>query len=195
VRTIFTGTITANIEAYAGIVREKSILRQLVDIGGKLTEHALSPPEGQTSDQILEQAESRVFSIREQISRTRSGFANMQDLMRGVMDQIDLMSEAESLITGLETGYVDFDEAVLGLQKSDLIIIAGRPAMGKTSFAMNIAENIACSHFKKDGGEKRTVAVFSMEMSSQQLALRLLSSLSSINNKRLKTGKLVATVY
>jgi len=180
----------ANIEAYAGIVREKSILRQLVDIGGKLTEHALSPPEGQTSDQILEQAESRVFSIREQISRTRSGFANMQDLMRGVMDQIDLMSEAESLITGLETGYVDFDEAVLGLQKSDLIIIAGRPAMGKTSFAMNIAENIACSHFKKDGGEKRTVAVFSMEMSSQQLALRLLSSLSSINNKRLKTGKL-----
>jgi replicative DNA helicase len=180
----------ANIEAYAGIVREKSILRQLVDIGGTLTEQALSPPEGKTSDQILELAETKVFSIREQISRTRSGFADMRQLIGGVLDQIDLMSESDSLITGLETGFVDFDQAVLGLQKSDLIIIAGRPAMGKTSFAMNIAENIACSHMKKDGAEKRTVAVFSMEMSASQLAMRLVSSLSSIDNKRLKTGNL-----
>ncbi len=180
----------ANIEAYADIVREKSILRQLVDIGGRLTEQALNPPEGETSDQLLERAESQVFSIREQISRTRSGFVDMQDLVSEVLEQIDVMKDSDSDVTGLKTGYLDFDQAVLGLQKSDLIIIAGRPAMGKTSFAMNIAEKVACAHFLENTDKKHTVAVFSMEMSAQQLAVRLFSSLSSIENKRLKTGKL-----
>ncbi len=180
----------ANIEAYAGIVREKSILRQLVDIGGTLTEEAFNPPEGHNSEQILEKAESRVFGIREQITRTRSGFADLNQLIMSTIDRVEELGGQEKPITGLPTNFVEFDQVVLGLQKSDLIIIAGRPAMGKTSFAMNIAENVATGHLRTGNDRPRKVAVFSMEMSASQLVLRMLCSLSSIDNKRMKTGKL-----
>ncbi len=172
----------ANIKAYAEIVREKSVLRQLVQIGNNLTEQAFNP-EGRNSDDLLENAEKDVFSIREQTLKTKSGFQDIKGLLRDAIESIEEMAESDGSMTGIPTGFTDFDKKTNGLQKSDLIIVAGRPAMGKTSFAMNIVEKAAIAH-------DASVAIFSMEMSSVQLVMRMLSSLSRINSNKLKTGDL-----
>lgn len=172
----------ANIKAYAGIVRERSILRQLISVGSDISDAAFNT-QGQDSSVILDEAERRVLEIAEQRARGRKGFQNIKDLLNKSLDRIDELFHSDNPLTGISTGFDDFDLQTSGLQPSDLIIVAGRPSMGKTAFAMNLAENAAIK-----SGEP--VAIFSMEMPSEQLALRMMSSLGRIDQHRIRTGKL-----
>ncbi len=172
----------ANVGAYADIVREKSILRNLIDVGAKITTSAFSS-DGRESKTLLEEAERLVFAIADRGSRGGSGFVSVQDSLKEAMAKIEELNAFEGDITGIPTGYLDFDKLTAGLQPSDLIIVAGRPAMGKTTFAMNIAENAAIKHGK-------SVAVFSMEMASLQLVMRMFSSVGQIDQNRIRTGTL-----
>jgi len=172
----------ANIKSYAAIVRERSVMRQLIAISNSVADSAFNP-EGRTVDDILDEAESKIFEIADQKSRGRQGFKAMKDILVDTVDRIDQLFQQENPITGVSTGFDDFDDKTSGLQPSDLVIVAGRPSMGKTTFAMNIAENAAIK-----GG--KPVAVFSMEMPAEQLAMRLLSSLGRIDQHKVRTGKL-----
>ena len=172
----------ANIKAYASIVRERSILRQLIQIGNNIANMAFTP-EGRNSEEMLDTAERRVFEIAEKGAKRGGGFIQVKDVLSKVVDKIDTLFEQDSGITGLPTGFIDFDDQTSGLQPADLVIIAGRPSMGKTTFAMNIAENAAIH-------SKQPVAVFSMEMPADSLAMRMLSSLGRIDQHRLRTGRL-----
>jgi len=172
----------ANVRGYADIVREKSILRQLIDVGSEITAGAFSL-EGRTSQELLEQAERLVFAIADQGQRSGSSYETVQLAMKGALERIQELHEFEGEITGTPSGFSDFDQLTAGLQNSDLIIVAGRPSMGKTTFAMNVAESAAIKN-------EVPVAVFSMEMSSQQLVMRMFSSLGSIDQTRLRTGNL-----
>jgi replicative DNA helicase len=172
----------ANITAYADIVREHSIKRQLIDVGTKIAQSAYQP-EGRSSHQLLELAEQEVFKIAEMGSRQRKGFAPIKGLLTQAVERIQMLYEQDEPITGLPTGFDDFDHMTSGLQPGDLVIVAGRPSMGKTTFAMNIAENAAIR-------TKKPVAVFSMEMPGESLALRMMSSLGRIDQHRVRTGKL-----
>ncbi|MDA3934226.1 MAG: replicative DNA helicase [Gammaproteobacteria bacterium] len=172
----------ANVSAYAGIVREKSILRQLIDIGNNIAGSAYKS-DGKSAQQLLEQAERQIFGIAEKGLQAVSNYESIAALLKPAYDQIAELSKHKSDITGVATNLTDLDRHTAGLQKSDLIILAGRPAMGKTSLAMNIAQNAAIN-------SNVPVAVFSMEMSKNQLAFRLFSSLGAINQSRLRTGKL-----
>ena len=172
----------ANIRAYADIVREHSVLRQMVRIGTDIANAAYFP-EGRESKDLLDFAEQQVFQIAEQGNRGKRGFTRIKDLLTKAVDRIDHLFQLDNPITGVPTGFNDFDEMTAGLQPSDLVIIAGRPSMGKTTFAMNIAENAAIKH-------KVPVAVFSMEMPGEQLAMRMMSSLGRIDQHKVRTGKL-----
>ena len=172
----------ANIKAYASIVRERSILRQLIQIGNNIANMAFTP-EGRNSEEMLDTAERRVFEIAEKGAKRGGGFIQVKDVLSKVVDKIDTLFEQDSGITGLPTGFIDFDDQTSGLQPADLVIIAGRPSMGKTTFAMNIAENAAIH-------SKQPVALFSMEMPADSLAMRMLSSLGRIDQHRLRTGRL-----
>jgi len=171
----------ANAVAYAKIVRFNSVLRHLIHAGTRITDLAYSPGDRQANE-ILDEAERRVFAIAEQLARG-DGFREIKSLLVTAIDRIDQLYNSDERITGLPTGFTDFDERTSGLQQSDLIIVAGRPSMGKTTFAMNIAENVALE-------KQRPVAVFSMEMSGEALAMRMMSSLGRIDQHRVRTGKL-----
>jgi replicative DNA helicase len=172
----------ANVRAYAEIVREKSILRQLIDVGSEITSGAFAL-EGRSSKELLEEAERLVFAIADQGQRSGSSYVSVQSAINEAIERIQELHEHEGEITGIPTGYKDFDKMTAGLQDSDLVIVAGRPAMGKTTFAMNIAEHAAIK-------SQKAVAVFSMEMSAVQLVMRLFSSLGQIDQTRLRTGNL-----
>ena len=172
----------ANIQAYADIVRERSILRQLITVGNEIAGSAYVP-EGRSSAELLEQAEQQVFQIAEHGRRGKRGFRKIQSLLGAAVDRIDQLFQQDEPITGVPTGFSDLDEMTAGLQPSDLIIVAGRPSMGKTTLAMNFAENAAIKH-------QLPVAIFSMEMPGEQLALRMLSSLGHIDQHKIRTGKL-----
>jgi replicative DNA helicase len=172
----------ANITAYADIVREKSILRSLIDVGTLITSSAFGS-EGRNSKELLEEAEKAIFAIADRGQRAGQGFVSVQDTLDEAFKRIQELVEQDGDITGIPTGFIDFDKKTAGLQDSDLVIVAGRPAMGKTTLAMNIAENAAIK-------SKVPVAVFSMEMSSLQLVMRLFSSLGQIEQGRLRTGNL-----
>ena len=172
----------ANVKAYAEIVREKSILRQLIDAGAEITSGVFAS-DGRDSQELLEEAERRVFAIADQGVRSNSDYVTVQETIKEAIEKIQELHEFDGEITGTPTGFKKFDELTAGLQKSDLIIIAGRPAMGKTTLAMNIAEHAAIKH-------EVPVAIFSMEMSSLQLVNRLFSSLGQIDQTRLRTGSL-----
>jgi replicative DNA helicase len=172
----------ANVKAYAEIVREKSVLRQLIDIGSEITSGVFAL-DGRGSQELLEEAERKVFAIAEQGMRAGSDFVSVQETIKEAIEKIQELHEFEGEITGTPTGFKSFDKLTAGLQPSDLIIIAGRPAMGKTTLAMNIAEHAAIKH-------DVPVAIFSMEMSSLQLVMRLFSSLGQIDQTRLRTGSL-----
>lgn len=172
----------ANINAYADIVREKSILRQLISVGTDITDSGYNT-EGRDSRELLDQAERKVFEIAEQGSRNTKSFRDLKSLMKATLENIEVLSKLNSTITGVSTGYTDLDEMTSGLQKGDLVIVAGRPSMGKTTFSMNIAE-YAAAH------KKLPVAVFSMEMPAEQLTLRLLSSMGRVDQHRVRTGQL-----
>lgn len=185
---VYLGTIAndtpsaANITSYADIVRERSILRQMIAAGTGIVENGYQP-EGRSVSELLDEAERKVFSIADSASRTQQGFRSIKTLLKLTVERIDALFEQDNPITGLATGFSDFDEKTSGLQAGDLIIVAGRPSMGKTSFAMNIAEYAA---YKQNAA----VAVFSMEMPGEQLAMRILSSMGRIDQQRLRTGRL-----
>lgn len=172
----------ANAIAYAQIVREKSILRQLIDAGTEIAASAFQS-DGRSSQELLEAAERAVFAIADLGARSQSGFVAVQDTIKDAIARIQELNEFDGEITGIATGFRDFDRLTAGLQRSDLIIVAGRPSMGKTTLAMNFAEHAAIKH-------GIPVAIFSMEMSSLQLVMRLFSSLGQIEQGRLKTGSL-----
>ncbi|BAW79713.1 replicative DNA helicase [Candidatus Nitrosoglobus terrae] len=172
----------ANIKAYADVVRERSILRQLIRVGTDIANSAYQP-EGRNSRELLDEAEKRVFEIADQGTRSQRNFVDMKNLLSKVVDRIDQLFEKDSPITGLSSGFADFDELTSGLQQADLVIAAGRPSMGKTAFAMNIAEHVAIKR-------RIPVAVFSMEMPGEQLAMRMMSSLGHIDQHRVRTGRL-----
>ena len=172
----------SNVKAYAEIVRERSVLRQLIAVANDIADSAFDS-EGRTSKDLLDEAETRVFAIADQSSKSAGGFQDIKQVLAGAIDKITYLFESDAAVTGLETGFTDLDEKTSGLQKSDLIIVAGRPSMGKTTFAMNLAEHVAMS------GDL-PVAVFSMEMPAEQLALRLISSLGRVELQKIRTGKL-----
>ena len=172
----------ANVKAYAEIVREKSILRQLIDVGSEITSGVFTS-DGRDSKELLEAAERKIFAIAEQGRRAGLDFVTVQETIKEAIEKIQELHEFEGEITGIPTGFKDFDKQTAGLQPSDLIIIAGRPAMGKTTLAMNIAEHAAIKHAVP-------IAIFSMEMSSLQLVMRLFSSLGQIDQTRLRSGSL-----
>lgn len=171
----------ANITAYADIVRERSVLRRLIAAASDIADHAFNP-QGRNIVELLDAAEQKVFAISEQGARG-SGPVSIKSFLTKTMDRIDTLFHSKDAITGVPTGYHDFDEMTSGLQPSDLVIIAGRPSMGKTTFAMNIAENVAIK-------SRSPVLIFSMEMPGEAIVMRLLSSLCRIDQLRIRTGKL-----
>ncbi|WP_147653665.1 replicative DNA helicase [Vulcaniibacterium gelatinicum] len=172
----------ANIEAYADIVRDKSVLRQLIEAGTTIVNDGFQP-DGREIEAILDKAEQQVFAIREQGARGRNDFVPVTSALKEAFDVLQQRYESGGAVTGLPTGYTEFDQMTAGLQPTDLIIVAARPSMGKTTLALNMAEYAAMK-------TKETVAVFSMEMSASQLALRLISSVGRVNAARLRTGQL-----
>ena len=171
----------ANIVAYAGIVRERSVLRELLRATADISA-ATYAPDGRGAHELIDFAEKRIFDIGEKGHR-RGEFQPINRLLTDAVDRIDQLYRSTSPLTGVPTGFSDLDEMTSGLQAADLVVIAGRPSMGKTSLAMNIAENASVGH-------KIPVAVFSMEMPGSQLAMRMMASLGRINAHRVRTGKL-----
>jgi replicative DNA helicase len=172
----------ANIRAYALIVRDHAMLRRLIEIGGDIAASAHAT-EGQTASELVDRAEQRVFEIAEKGQRRGAGFVSLKSILPKTIDRLDFLSHSTSEITGVSTGFVEMDKMTAGLQRGELVIIAGRPSMGKTTLAINIAENAAL-------GNKVPAAIFSMEMSAEQLSFRMLSSIGRIEQTRLRTGKL-----
>lgn len=173
----------ANIKAYAEIVRERSVLRQLIGVANDIADSAFDS-EGRSTKELLDQAESKVFAIADQTSREGSGgFSNIKSVLATAVERINYLYESDALITGQSTGFDELDEKTSGLQESDLIIVAGRPSMGKTTFAMNIAEHAALT-------AETPVAVFSMEMPAEQLGMRMIASLGRVELQKLRTGNL-----
>ena len=171
-----------NIKAYANIVREYSILRSLIQVGNEISASAYNA-DGRPSKELVDEAERKVFLIAEQGAGNRQGFEAINELLGRAVKRVEEMYRSDTALTGIATGFTNFDDKTSGLQKSDLVIIAGRPSMGKTSFAMNLAEHVALNN-------ENSVAVFSMEMPGEQLALRMMSSLGRIDSHNLRTGKL-----
>lgn len=171
----------ANVVAYANIVREHSVLRQLIATGTDITETAFNP-DGRDIKELLDDAERKVFRIASEGARSQ-GPIEISTLLARATDRIDALYHSDQSLTGISSGYTDFDEMTSGLQAGDLIIVAGRPSMGKTTFAMNIAEHAAI----KSG---TPVLIFSMEMPAESLVMRMLSSLGSIDQHKVRTGKL-----
>ncbi|UYO92610.1 replicative DNA helicase [Pollutimonas sp. M17] len=176
----------ANIRRYAEIVRERSMLRKLVSVADEISAAAFNP-QGKEARQLLDEAESRVFQIAQEGARGGTGFQEIQPLLTQVVERIDELyhREGDSDITGVPTGFTDLDRMTSGLQPGDLIIVAGRPSMGKTSFSMNIGEHVAIE-------QGLPVAVFSMEMGAVQLAMRMVGSVGMLDQHRMRTGKLTA---
>lgn len=172
----------SNIQAYADIVREKSVFRQLIRVGNDISTSGYAPG-GKNIHQLLDDAEQKIFQITDQSAQTGPGFVNIKSLMTTTVQQIDELFERADHITGIPSGFEEFDQNTAGLQDGELIIIAGRPSMGKTSFAMNIVE-YAALHMKS------CVAVFSMEMPGRSLAMRMISSMGRIDQQRVRTGRL-----
>ncbi len=171
----------ANIKAYAEIVRERSVLRQLISATNEIAEKAYEP-EGMNSNEILDEAERKVFLIAESGPK-QGGPEKVNPIIAKTLRRIDEMFHSDGGITGVTTGFVDLDDRTSGLQKSDLIIVAGRPSMGKTTFAMNLVENALLK-------TELPVLVFSMEMPSDSIVMRMLSSLGRIDQTKIRNGKL-----
>lgn len=174
----------ANIHRYAEIVRERSIMRRLAEVGTEIARNAYNP-QGRDAKELLDEAENSVFQIAESTSRHKQGFLQMPDLLQEVVERIDMLYSRDNPneVTGVSTGFADLDLKTSGLQAGDLIIVAGRPSMGKTAFSINIAENVAING-------KLPVAVFSMEMGGAQLVMRMLGSVGELDQHVLKTGRL-----
>ena len=174
----------ANIRRYAEIVRDRAILRRLISVADDIATSAVST-QGRETRQILDEAESRIFAISEDSSRGGSGFQHIQPLLAQVVERVDELYNRDNPndVTGVPTGFVDMDKMTSGLQPGDLVIVAGRPSMGKTTFSMNIGEHVAID-------QGLPVAVFSMEMGATQLAMRMVCSVGRLDQQRVRTGRL-----
>ena len=174
----------ANIRRYAEIVRDRGVLRKLITVSDEISGQAFNP-QGKEVKQLLDEAESKIFAIAEEGARGAQGFQAIQPLLTQVVERIDELYNRDNQndITGVPTGFLDLDRMTSGLQPGDLVIVAGRPSMGKTAFSLNIGENVAI-----DSG--LPVAVFSMEMGGTQLAMRMLGSVGRLDQSRLRVGKL-----
>ena len=168
-----------SVEHWSRIIKEKAVLRNLIHAGNRIVQSCFEGEDEAAA--LLDQAEKSIFDIAER--RIRAGFVGMREIVKESFRSIDLLSQSKDAVTGLATGFVDIDEMTSGLQKGDLVIVAGRPAMGKTSFCLNIAQHVALR-------VGQTVGLFSLEMSKEQLALRLLCADARIDAHRLRTGKL-----
>ncbi|HIK73803.1 MAG: replicative DNA helicase [Alloalcanivorax venustensis] len=171
----------ANINAYADIVRERSILRQLIQVSHGIAEQSFNP-KGTPSLEILDAAESAIFEIAEQ-QKKGSGPQDIKTVLKKAVDRIDELYKNKNSLTGLTTGFEELDKMTSGLQPSDMVVVAGRPSMGKTTFAMNLCENVALKSHKP-------VLVFSMEMPADAIVMRMLSSLGRINQTSIRSGRL-----
>ncbi len=174
----------ANIRRYGEIVRERSIMRKLAEVGTDIASSAYNPT-GRDAAQLLDEAESKVFEIAEAGSKGKQGFLPMPPLLTQVVERIETLYARDNAsdVTGIATGFTDLDRKTSGLHPGDLVIIAGRPSMGKTALAINIAENVAMD-------SKLPVAIFSMEMGATQLVMRMIGSIGKLNQQDLRTGKL-----
>lgn len=172
---------TANIEYYAKIVQEKAIKRELINAGSEIVEMAY---DNTTTEATLDNAEKLIFNIAQQ--KTSTDLVSVKDLVLTSYEQISYRYEHRDELTGVPTGFYDFDNMTSGLQKSDLVILAARPSMGKTALALNIAQNVALK-------AKKTVAIFSLEMSKEQLVQRMLCSEAEVDTQKLKTGNMQAS--
>jgi replicative DNA helicase len=173
-----------NIRRYAELVRERSVQRRLITVATEIAESALAPS-GKEVGQLLDEAESRILEVGERGQRGTQGFESIQPVLARVFERIDHLyrQENKSDVTGLPTGFADLDEKTAGLQPGDLVIVAGRPSMGKTAFALNMAEHVAVNNGVP-------VAIFSMEMGATQLAMRLLGSIARVDQHKMRTGRL-----
>lgn len=174
----------ANIRRYAEIVRERAVMRKLVEVGSGIAESAFSP-QGRDAQQLLDEAEAKIFQIAEGGKRSSEGFVDIKILLPQVADRIDQLFQRDNPtdVTGVPTGFTDLDSMTSGFQPGDLVIVAGRPSMGKTAFSLNVAENVAL-----DTG--LPVAVFSMEMAATQLAMRMIGSVGRLDQHKMRTGRL-----
>ena len=172
----------ANIRAYAEIVRDCSVLRQLIEVGGDIVASAYDT-EGKPVVELVDLAEQRVFDIADRGQRSGVGFTPLKEILPGSIDRLDTLSHSKGDVTGVTTGFNDMDALTAGLQRGDLIIVAGRPSMGKTTLALNIAENAAIGHQLPTG-------IFSMEMSKEQVSFRMMGSIGRVNQSHLRSGRL-----
>ena len=174
----------ANIRRYAEIVRERAIMRKLAEVGAGIAESVFNPL-GRSAKDLLDNAEKEIFAIAEAGARGRQGFNEIQPLLTQVVERIDSLYKRDnpSDVTGIATGFADLDRMTSGLQPGDLIVVAGRPSMGKTALALNFIEHVALV-------EKMPAAIFSMEMSGTQLVMRMLGSLGRLDQHKMRTGTL-----
>ena len=173
----------ANIDAYASIVRERAVVREMIGVANEIAEAGFNP-EGRDSHELLDLAESKVFKIAEQRTKSTEGPQSIHSILEKTVDKIEeLYQSPQDGVTGVSTGYNDLDQMTAGLQPSDLIIVAARPSMGKTTFAMNLAEHAAMT-------QDKPVLIYSLEMPSEQIMMRMLASLGRINQTKVRTGQL-----
>ncbi|KFZ30262.1 DNA helicase [Pseudidiomarina salinarum] len=174
----------ANIRAYAQIVRERAVVREMIAVANEIAESGFDT-QNRTSSELLDLAESKVFKIAEKRTNENEGPQAIAPILQRTVDRIDLLSRSKNPngITGISSGFYDLDRMTSGLQPADLIIVAARPSMGKTTFAMNLCENVALKNDKP-------VLVFSLEMPSEQIMMRMLASLSHVDQTRIRNGQL-----
>lgn len=172
----------ANVRAYAEIVHERAVLRRLIAVSGEISDSAFNP-KGRTTSDLLDEAERKVFQIAESRGGQEGGPQSVNPVLTKTLERIDLLFNTTDSITGVTTGFRDLDEMTSGLQPSDLVIVAARPSMGKTAFAMNLVESVLIK-------ANKPVLVFSMEMPADSILMRMISSLGMINQTRVRSGKL-----
>ena len=174
----------ANLEAYAEIIRQRSISRKLMQANSEITD-LINNPQGQNGEELLDHAERLIFSLNDETSQNDSSLQSMKELIPSTMDRLHEISNKKGGLIGSSTGFTDLDKKLQGIQNGDLIIVAGRPSMGKTSFAMNIAENVLTND-DTDGA----VLIFSLEMPGESLTTRMLSGMSKLDQQNVRSGML-----
>ena len=175
----------ANLEAYAEIIRQRSVARQLMKANSEIAE-LISNPQGMDGFSLLDEAERKIFSLNDEANRSQSSILSMKELIPKSIDRLHQLAESGSKLLGSSTGFKAIDNKLQGLQDGDLIVVAGRPSMGKTALAMNIAENVLVENDENTGA----VLVFSLEMPAQSLTTRLLSGMSRLDQQDVRSGKL-----
>ncbi len=172
----------SNITAYANIVYDRSVVRKLIAVGTNIADSGFNP-QGRTSNELIQFAEQAVFAIAEQGTKQDAGLTDIRDVLKSTIARIDELAKSKGGVTGAPTGWNQFDEMTSGLQNGDMIIVAGRPSMGKTTLAMNMVERVAMF-------TNKPVAIFSLEMPAEQLVMRMFASIGGIEQGKIRTGDL-----